>query len=92
MDSFQIIESKDTFLFKNEICCATNPRVRQDIHTIAMLYSFTSRIYQVVEIVTLFTNGTENTGFAINRMEVAIIDYLFQLIDKLGTLQVVQLL
>ena len=57
-----------------------------------MFYSLTRCINQVVEIVTLFANGTENTGFALNRMEVAIIDYLFQLIDKLCTFQVVQLL
>ena len=49
-----------------------------------MLHSFACRIHQVVEIVTLFTDSAEDTGFALNRMEIAIIDYLFQLVDKLG--------
>ncbi len=75
IDRFQIIESEDAFLLKNKIGSPTTPRIRQYIDTIAMLYSLARCIDQIVEVITLFANGTENIGFALYEMELSIVDY-----------------
>ena len=66
MDSFQIIESKDAFLFKDEIGSTTTSWIRQYIDTIAMFYRFTCCIDQIVEVIIIFANSAENIGFAHN--------------------------
>ena len=52
----------NTFSFENEICCPNSFRIRQDIDTIAMLYSLACRIDQIVEIITLFANSAFSNG------------------------------
>ena len=89
IDSLQIIESKNAFLLKNEIGSSTTPRIRQYIDTIAMLYSLACCINQIVEVVTLFAYSTINTGFTLYRAEFSMVDYELQLINKLGSFQIV---
>ena len=57
-----------------------------------MLYSLACSIEQVVVVGTLLVKGTEDIGFALNRMKLAVTDNQLQLIDELGTFQVVQFL
>ena len=83
MDSFQIIESENSFLFKNEISSSAAPRIRQYIDTIAMLYSFACGIDQIVEIITILVNSTENIGISFYWVKLTIVNYSFQLIEYL---------
>ena len=57
-----------------------------------MLYSLACCINQIVEVVTLFAYSTINIGFALYLTEFSMVDYEFQLVDKPGTLQIMQLL
>ena len=54
-----------------------------------MLYSLACCINQIVEVVTLFAYSTINIGFALYLTEFSMVDYEFQLINKLGSFQIV---
>ena len=66
MDSFQIIESENSFLFKNEISSSAAPRIRQYIDTIAMLYSFACCIDQIAEIISAAINTEPSSSIGSN--------------------------
>ena len=57
-----------------------------------MLYSLARRIDQIVEVITFFADSAEDIRFTFYGIEVAVVDYLFQLVDKLSSLQIMQLL
>ena len=87
MDGFQIIKSEDSFLFENKIGSSAISGIGQYIDTIAMLYGLSGSIDQVVEVITLLADGTENMVFTLYRMKLAFENYQFQLIDELSTFQ-----
>ena len=55
-----------------------------------MLYGLAGSIDQIVVVGILRTDDTINVGLTFNGMELAIADYQFQLINKLGALQIVK--
>ena len=55
-----------------------------------MLYGFACSLDQVVVVVTLVADGTENSRLALNGEKFAGVDNQFQLIDKRGSFQIVQ--
>ena len=57
-----------------------------------MLYSLACCINQIVEVVTLFAYSTINIVFTLYWTEFSMVDYELQLVDKPGTLQIMQLL
>ena len=71
IDGFQIIESEDTFLFKNEISSPATSGIRQNIDAITMLYSLARRINQIVEVITFFADSAEDIRFTLYGMEFA---------------------
>lgn len=63
----------------------------EDKHPIPMLYCFTGSIQQVFIVWTLFTSSTIDTRFTLYKMKFAIVDNQLQLLNKTGTLQIMQL-
>ena len=57
-----------------------------------MLYCFTGSIEQVLEVFTLLSYCTIDICFSLYRMKFAVIDDLFQLINKTNAFQIVELL
>ena len=54
-----------------------------------MLYSLACCINQIVEVVTLFAYSTINIVFTLYWTEFSMVDYELQLINKLGSFQIV---
>ena len=57
-----------------------------------MLYSFARCIKQIIKVITFLPNSTIDISFTINWIELTRVDNKFQLPDKLGTFQKVQIL